>query len=317
MRQAFSIDVPSLDWATVNWSTLGDAGQAFALVVSVVLLYMTMRDRRRDRRARRRSQAEHVSGWVDDRYIRDDQTGRLVRRTFAHLRNTGTQPVYDVSAVVGHGYIKGSVRAIGTLGLPALVPVLPPDADQDWEITGPLQHFVIEGTLRVELMFRDPGNVRWHRDFEGVLREQRKRAVVVDDDDQAAAQAQLGMLSPDNPTSVALAFVGALAHEDYMEHIEDLRRLCTPESVEAWGDFSEVRVRLQDRGLGTFPEYPAPGVAYVRLPASPRLQGRATGPVTVDSLILTLQQRPDIDGHWHVHSVGLPCLPEALPAVGV
>ncbi len=99
-----------------DWSTLAEIGTALALPISAVLLFLTLRDRRRDNKARRRAQAEHISAWADDRYVREGDSGRLVRRSYAHLRNTGTQPVYEVSAVLGYGFLPKSVRSIGTLG---------------------------------------------------------------------------------------------------------------------------------------------------------------------------------------------------------
>ena len=303
-----------------NWGNVGNGAQAFALLVSLALLWMTARDRHREREAQRRAQAEHVSAWVDDRYVRASTTGRLERRTFAHLRNTGTQPVYDVSALIGHGYTAEKVRSIGTLGIPSLVPVLPPDADLDFEITEPLRHFVIEGMLRAEVKFRDPANVYWFRRFDGGLVEEKANAGRLvpsnDEREHAEAMAQLGEFSPDNPASIAIVLLSALQMDDYKNHLSDLRALVTPESLESWGDLSEVREMLSGKGLATFPEYPAPGVCYLRLPPSPSATlGRAVGPVPIDAAILTLQQRPDLDGSWRIHSVGLPCPPEHLPPI--
>ncbi len=225
--------------------------------------------------------------------------------------------MYEVSAVLGYGFLPKSVRSIGTLGIPSQVPVLPPDADMDWDVTAQLAHFPVQGSLWIEIMFRDPAGVEWHRRFDGVLLERRRRSsikAVAESKELEEAYEQLGQPSPENPIWVAMSFLQALRDERGDEkQLESLRSMCTPESRESWGDFSDVRSAVADRGIGTFPEYPAPGVCYVRLPDSPSRLGKATGPVPVDAAVMTLQRRPDICGSWHIHSLEVPCPPEYLP----
>lgn len=98
-----------------------------------------------------------------------------------------------------------------------------------------------------------------------------------------------------------------------------LRHVVTPESLTTWRrDLAAVRAALQDRGMATRPEHPAPGVAYVKLPPDPGRLMKATGELLLQVVIVTLQQRLDLPHHestggWRVHAVGNYVLPEDLP----
>ncbi|MEV7976230.1 hypothetical protein [Streptomyces sp. NPDC086519] len=120
--------------------------------------------------------------------------------------------------------------------------------------------------------------------------------------------------------ATAFAFVGSLLHDDGPD-VESLRKLCTPESWEAFGDFTAARDAIGERGLATRADPPAtgePNVRYakmVHMDDPEREAERADGWVSIgDARIITMQWRP-ADGYWRVHAFGMPVLPEDLPPV--
>ncbi|MDQ2876638.1 MAG: hypothetical protein M3Y33_18315 [Actinomycetota bacterium] len=117
---------------------------------------------------------------------------------------------------------------------------------------------------------------------------------------------------PGSPWWTGRDFVNALTHEDGPQ-LRVLRQLVTPESLPAWGDFGAARELLDNVGMMSRAEYPAPGVAYVRYVSNPAQGLKADAPVMMMArAVATLQFRPEIDG-WQVHALGDYCLPEDLP----
>jgi hypothetical protein len=106
---------------------------------------------------------------------------------------------------------------------------------------------------------------------------------------------------------------------------ELLAVVVTPESLRAWRrDLAQVREMAANRGMASRADYPAPDVAYVKLPPDPADNIRATGDTLLkDTVIVTLQRRPELSevvdiGGWRVHSIGdyvpladLPTVPTA------
>lgn len=131
------------------------------------------------------------------------------------------------------------------------------------------------------------------------------------DDDAAAAIAGQGF---DHPMSAARAFMAGVSDLDNYRHL--LPAVVTPESMVAWGDFTEVAARLDeigDWGLGSLAN-PAPGardVAYAKVVAGVRDTYRVETP-EVATEVITLVWRPEV-GHWLVHGFGAALLPEEVP----
>jgi len=103
-----------------------------------------------------------------------------------------------------------------------------------------------------------------------------------------------------------------------------IKAIVTPESYDAWiAQRAQVAPDLARRGLGTKPEYPAPGVAFVKLPPDPGQIVRAVGTLEVeDTVAATLLLRLNLPhdpktGGWRVHAVSgfLPDVAE-LPTTG-
>lgn len=91
--------------------------------------------------------------------------------------------------------------------------------------------------------------------------------------------------------------------------------MVTPESLAAWGDFSEARALLNGTGMTTRTDIPAPGVAYVKFVSDPGQILVSDGHTMIMARAIgTLQFRPEI-GRWLVHQLGDYCLPEDLPAL--
>jgi hypothetical protein len=120
--------------------------------------------------------------------------------------------------------------------------------------------------------------------------------------------------NPDGPWVAAAAFQQLLG-SDRADRLEILRAMVTPDSVDAWGDFSGVRDLPADAAMTTRVDSPALGVAYVRFVADPGQVLVADRPTMISPrAAATLQYRPE-SGRWLVHAVGHYVLPEDLPVV--
>lgn len=116
--------------------------------------------------------------------------------------------------------------------------------------------------------------------------------------------------------TIAFAFYNSVMDDDG-PNLHALRQICTPESWDAWGDFSEVREMIGDRGLATRADAPGTGESDVRYAKvvtldDPNQTVMSDGDVLVSGLIITMQWRPS-DGYWRVHGFGDYILPEDLP----
>ncbi len=135
---------------------------------------------------------------------------------------------------------------------------------------------------------------------------------------EAEAEAQMGRLNADNPIAVAMAFFSLVTKNDLATSRSQLESLCTPESIAAWGDFSDVRELLRECGMATFPHYPAPGVAYVKFPRQADVLQQAQGPELTEATIMTLQNRQELNPPgWRVHGLGPPFPPDTLPSISL
>ncbi len=133
-------------------------------------------------------------------------------------------------------------------------------------------------------------------------------------DDEAAAALPEPAL--DNPVSVGLLFCNAL--EDPAKNRQALEGLTTPESREAWGDFTTAAAALkaiENRGCGSMVNEAAgaPDVCYFKIlrGVTESYQVLDDQPVAL-AAVLTLVCRPE-RGQWLVHSIGDYLGPEQLP----
>lgn len=139
--------------------------------------------------------------------------------------------------------------------------------------------------------------------------------------DEDDASVEYDALPDWHPSIFVDVFRAALETESTEERNALLAQaFVTPESIEAWGDFSRAEA-LFASGLkismtAFFPSEAVHDVAYVRLVetsehCSPRL---ADVPATVHA---TLVWRPELVGppksSWRIHHLGEPVVPEFLP----
>ena len=119
---------------------------------------------------------------------------------------------------------------------------------------------------------------------------------------------------PAGPWAAGRAFYMALTRDGGTD-VGELRRLVTPESLNAWGDFSTARAALLGCGMTSRADIPAPDVAYVKFVSDPSQALVADSEVMIMvRAVATLQFRPG-SGRWLVHQLGDYCLPEDLPAL--
>lgn len=118
----------------------------------------------------------------------------------------------------------------------------------------------------------------------------------------------------ETPIGTALAFLHAL--EDRAEFLVALLRLTTPESHEAWGDFSQAEAHLASVGpwsVGTGGQVDG-DAAYIAVFRD--TTGRSylvTDDVQVAAaVVISLVRRP-AHGGWLVHGMGHSIPPEGMP----
>ncbi len=297
------------DWSIETWSVIGSASTALAFGVSAWVLALQLKDRRR-------VDAENVTVWVRDEYV-PVPDGMLKRKTELHLSNTGARPVFDVQVVVGYGFFAHNTVRLGPLAVPT-IPTLAPGTHEVWPIDHVLESIIEPNVvLRAEVSYRDAASRWWTREFSGRVKRWRRRGA------QPALQPasedidvleQIGPLHLGNPIAVALAFHAALDGLGEPEALSEIQALCAPESLEAWGDFSDITPMLEGHGVATFPSYPAPGIAYVKFPEVGDTLMVASGPTVVQAQIMTLQLRPELDPPgWRVFAIGSPVPPDQVP----
>lgn len=220
-----------------------------------------------------------------------------------------------MTVVVGHGHLPHKVARLGPLGFP-FTAVIAPGKEELWPIHEQLKSFDTNGVLRAEATFTDSANRRWVREFDGQLKRHRRTRVRISPGDEELAAAQLGNYSLDNPMMVAMAFKSLLGDPTAEDRLDSLQWLSTPESVPKWGDYSDAAEGITDLAMASFPVYPAPGIAYVKMPTDLGVSYRVNGPTLMEVSIMTLQYRPDVEGPgWRVHQIGYPAPPDQMPPV--
>jgi hypothetical protein len=131
-----------------------------------------------------------------------------------------------------------------------------------------------------------------------------------------AINAAMADNEPGGPWMTGAAFFSLLV-DGKRPKMAELRNLVTPESLPAWGDFTEARALLADCGIMTRAESPAEGIAYVKFVPTQGQNMIGTGHTDTDIMVravATLQFRPETQ-QWHVHSLGGYLRPEDLPPV--
>ncbi|GHC72264.1 hypothetical protein GCM10007079_05360 [Nocardiopsis terrae] len=309
---------PSFTDDPIFWAAVGSLATAGALLVSIVLLMFQFRDRTKAKKQEKRFSAEHVSGWINVNYEpkiikkgKEDLEG-LKKKVKVSLKNTGNQPVFDVSMRVAEKFPGSDYVKLGNLGLPTTIPVLPPEDGGEWDISDQLAHYDVLTHMYLEVTFRDSADRYWKRDFSGKLKEINPKKKKYQKANESEMHRQLGHPSPENPFAIAIAFYTLITSESPSDWQEALN-YTTPESE--WGDPEKSHNLLTELGMTTYLEYPTKGVAYVRFVAPQKdnvvVKADHMGPL-VDARIMTLQYREEFES-WKVHSIGLPCPPEHLP----
>lgn len=314
--------INSLGYAATNssnfqWTAVSAIVASIALLVSLFVSHLQRRDRREEKQSARRVTAEHVSGWVDVGYSPSESEAMYDLHVVLNIRNTGKQPVYDVAPQIVGALLNadGSARLLplGHLGAPPVIPVLPPDAYGQWPITQQVILRDIDPTLlRVQLTFRDPANALWDRDHRGLLTEGKAGSPMFEDANEDEIFSQIGEISPANPLAVAGAFLSAATSNEGFTQ-KELSSMCSERTLvdNPWGDFSETRELLMNRGIGTYVEQPVPEIAYVKLLADQYRSIRMTkgGPVVIPAAFMTLVLEND---SWKVFSLGPKVRPDQL-----
>lgn len=301
--------VNPFDWSIEAWSAIGSASTALAFTVSAWVLMLQLKDRRR-------IDAESVTVWVRDEYTPQPE-GTLKRKVELHVSNAGARPVFDVQVVIGYGFVAKDTVRLGPLAVPP-IPALAPGLHEAWPIDHVLESVPDANVpLRAEVTYRDAAGRWWTRGFVGDVKRWRDGGVqsaLRPSTDDSYALEQVGPLHMGNPVAVALAFHAALDDLDEPEGLSQIQALCVPETLEDWGDFSNIPPLLENNGVATFPSYPAPGIAYVKFPETTDALMVASGPTVVSAQIMTLQLRPELDPPgWRVFSIGSPVPPDRVP----
>lgn len=134
------------------------------------------------------------------------------------------------------------------------------------------------------------------------------------DDEEAAS----GLPEPslDEPISVAMAFLSAL--DDPVRYRTALVNLTTPESHQAWGDFSEmaqVLSEIEDWGVASMVDEAVgdSDVVYAKVIRGVDQTYEVLEEQVMNvAAIITLVWRPSF-GRWMVHAVGDYVKPEDVP----
>lgn len=130
------------------------------------------------------------------------------------------------------------------------------------------------------------------------------------------AEAVLPVASLQDPVAVGMMFVNALGN--HREYFNALQRFVTPESLPAFGDFTEAAnflASIEDFGCGTIADraYGDEDVAYFKI-----LRGVPDSYQVLDAqpimaaAVLTMVWRRQF-GEWRVHSIGPALRPEEVP----
>lgn len=193
------------------------------------------------------------------------------------------------------------------------------DADDDYLVAlagSSSATMLVSGDKDLRDLVHAGADVRTPRDAVEALEHVHPWGPAVIPGDEATAWRQV---AAEGGIEVLMATSRFIEIVERPDRLRGLRRAVTPESLSAWRrDLAAVRAAVRDRGMVVHPEWPRPGMAYVRSPPDPGRVLKATGEILVPMTIVTLQQRLELphdqeSGGWRVHAVGTYVLPEDMP----
>lgn len=229
-----SVKIFGADW----WDATSAFGTVFATCVAVGLASWEIWRARRAERAlgdereknaatARRTTASLVSAWVEVDYVLNQSRTHYIRRCTAIVANESNEPVFDVHIVIGIGDPSFETVQVGPLSIPVPIHVLPPRRQRSWDVTSGLNAFElgtgeIPGESVARIDFADARQIRWNRDFNGLLAESAASQEAIEEQDPDKGIAQVGDLDNWlNPMGTAITFL-------------NLIRLFTIEGVVGW-----------------------------------------------------------------------------------
>lgn len=316
--------VPTI-WSAPWWDGVAALGTlaAVALAALVAVVEATrarkaIRERNelisQQREDERRKVAALVSAWVESTYEPSHDGSHYDQRAHVFIANESDEPVFEVNVTVGAG--EPPVQ-IGPLAVPVPIPVLPSRRTRSWDISmGLFAHSHSEGLIPVHpvarIDFTDARGARWHRSFDGRLRESAEVESTLLEYDETLGEKQLGDLTNlFNPMVIAILFRSALTESPLQF---DVAKQLLDENAEGWKSFDksmaeDFRADLSDYGLAAHVWYPAPYVAYVRFVHDEDAKKTASraGYLNVRARVLTLTFVPERG--WRIFSLG-PTMPD-------
>jgi hypothetical protein len=138
---------------------------------------------------------------------------------------------------------------------------------------------------------------------------------LVPSSDEAAAEADMGPQSPENPVAIGAAFLSLVTAPDGPD-VEDLKLLVTPESWPHWGDFRSVAEMLDGCGMATraTPSDSDPNVVYIKYVTDHdgQLYQAQNEMMFLARAVATTVWRPELRS-WRIHGVGDYLRPDEVP----
>lgn len=288
------------------WTALGTvAAVVVALIVALTQATVAIVVSIRRRFLTRRKVASLVSAWIEHTYA-PNGSGEYYRRTVKlHIANESDEPVFNVEALCGVQTEHGVVQ-LGPLAAPRVIPTLPPRREFVYDVTmgmlgfGEYAHDSFNSLL-AEIEFTDHERKRWERTFSGELkRVKRHKQPVATDEPSELMLAQAGPVDNRyNPLSTVFAFLTAAGDESLTDSA--FHQLLAVEA-DGWREtpqeaIGDLRKMLRSSNLAPHVWYPAPRIAYVRLPET--LPGEG-GPMRMNVLTLVWRE----ERAWTLFGVG-------------
>jgi hypothetical protein len=314
-----------MDWPQVAQAIAESGAFVVALVLAIgggIRNRKLAEENRELRKAQRdrelRQEAESVSAWVSDEWLPDHERNTYKRSVTLHVANQGSTPVFEVRLTVEVGLIEK--YTIGPLAAPDVLPTLPGMSSRSWDVSIPFMAFEDTADPRVAVSFTTQSGTRWARETNGRLVKDPERGVArwAPDGELEEATKQIGRLDTlANPMGVAFAFLHVVTEDPENINRRDLYQVTAPEATGWKGasddDLAELGRKLARYGPATFVNYPAPQVAYVRIPL---VEPDETDDVVakdgefLPAQILTLTF--SYDRGWRVYQVGPSLPPDVL-----
>ena len=281
-----------------------------------------LRKAERDRELQR--EAEAVSALVTDVWLPDPDRNTYKRLVELHVTNQGPYPVFEVEVSVEIGLV--TKYSIGPLSAPNKIPTLPAVSTLTWDISVPFFAFEDTAEPRASLLFRSQSGVQWERRADGrLIKEPPLTSALWYDDEsrresgdaKSIGELQLGSLeTPSNPMAITFAFLSVLTDDPDNINRDELYQFTAPEA-DGWKKTSDEELtslarQLAKYGPATFVHYPAPQVAYVRVPLIEPTADKMVpgGGKFLPAQVLTLTFHSSRG--WRVYGVGYSMSPDEL-----